>query len=123
MQYLNRDQPTFLERYAELVALLFSVAVVLLGAAGSVMRMLRRTKKDRIDVYYQKVQDVEQRLLDSEDDVRAAQRELEQLKALAVQQLQEERLQANESFSIFLDLLHHQVARLEKRLGRASGAS
>jgi len=106
-----------------LVALLFSVAVVLLGAAGSVMRMLRRTKKDRIDVYYQKVQDVEQRLLDSEDDVRAAQRELEQLKALAVQQLQEERLQANESFSIFLDLLHHQVARLEKRLGRASGAS
>ena len=117
-QYLNRDQPGFLERYAEVMALVFSLVIVVAGVLGSANRLLKRTKKDRIDVYYQAIRKVEEKPLENEEEIRAGIRELRELKARAVRQLQEERLEANESFTIFLDLLHYAVRELENKLGR-----
>lgn len=128
LQYLNRDQPTFIERYAEVLALAFSVGVVLLGAASSVSRMLRRRKKDRIDVYYERVLEIAARRAERGDgdedrggdgtegavEAAARRREPEELRERAVRQLRDERLEASESFSIFLDLVHHEIDRCRR---------
>ncbi len=114
LQYLNRDQPKFLERYAEVMALMLSVAIVLVGALTTVRRLLLRRKKDRIDAYYEKVHAFGRRSPSSREEVDEALTQLAELKVQAIQQLHEERLTPDESFSIFVELLHYEVARLER---------
>lgn len=50
--YLQRDQPTFFERYAESLALALSVLAILYGTVQAVQNKLQRRKKERIDKYF-----------------------------------------------------------------------
>jgi hypothetical protein len=62
-----------------------------------------------MDVYCQAVLDLEGRTTEKEPlDTR---RELDAWKRKAIRQLQEEQLEADASFLIFLDLVHHRLDR------------
>ena len=50
--FLNREQPTFLERYADIIALTFSVIAVIYGTIQTIRNRIARKKKDRIDLYF-----------------------------------------------------------------------
>jgi len=50
--FLNREQPTFLERYADIIALTFSVIAVIYGTIQTIRNRIARRKKDRIDLYF-----------------------------------------------------------------------
>jgi len=89
IDYLRRDAPSFFERYAEAFGVVFSILVVLVGGLTS----LKKIRKERIDKYYKRVVNCQ-----SIED-------LEQISNEAVQQLQNERLTADESFTIFLNLV------------------
>ena len=115
-QYLNRDQPSFMERYANIFALIFSIVLVLGAASGSINRIFRRRKKDRVDVYYQDVMEVASRPSKTQNEKRNCLEELQSLKTRAIQQLQNEKLVADESFIIFLKLVHHEIRRFEREL-------
>ena len=52
--------------------------------------------------------------------VQAAIQKLQELKGRALEQLQQEKLEVNESFTIFLDLVHHGVEKMEKKLEESS---
>ena len=119
-QYLNRDQPSFLEKYAEVIALMVTIGVLAVGAAGSANKFWKRRMKDRIDVYYQGVQDVEERVAAGALEAAEAEKELFELRRRAVVQLQQEKLVVDESFSIFLSLVHSSLSRL--RPPRESGS-
>ena len=95
--YLMRDQPSFLERYAEAIGVIFSVLVVLFGGITSI----RKIRKERIDKYYKKVM------------ICGSLEELEQISNEAVNQLQNEKLTADESFTIFLNLVEKRRQELE----------
>jgi TRAP-type uncharacterized transport system substrate-binding protein len=89
INYLRRDAPTFFERYAELFGVAFSILVVLFGGITS----LKKIRKERIDKYYRRVMNCQN---------------IEQLEAIskeAVKQLEDEKLSADESFSILLNLI------------------
>lgn len=113
-QYLNRDQPTFLERYADVIALIVSCGLFLLGGLGSFRKLMKQRKKDRIDLYYDRVVGISRQSAANLEQVEASLAELAELKFKAVRQLQEESLAADESFSIFVELLHYEVNRLER---------
>jgi TRAP-type uncharacterized transport system substrate-binding protein len=115
-QYLNRDQPSFMERYANVFALIFSIVLVLGAASSSINRIFRRRKKDRVDVYYQNVMEVASRPSQTQNEKRDSLEELQSLKTRAIQQLQNEKLAADESFIIFLKLVHHEIRRFEREL-------
>lgn len=97
IDFIERDQPTFFERYAEAFGVIFSIMVVMFGGFTS----LRKIRKERIDKYYKKVMDCE-----SVSD-------LEELSNDAVKQLQNEKLSADESFTIFLNLVEKRRHELE----------
>lgn len=115
-QYLNRDRPTFLERYAKVIGLVFSAIFVLFGASGFLSSYFKKVKKDRIRVYYRAVHALERRELRNVDDIQNGIRELRDLKSQALKQLEEDRLEASESFSSFLNMVHYNVERLEREL-------
>jgi len=97
IDYLKRDEPSFFERYAEAFGVVFSILVVLYGAITS----LKKIRKERIDKYYKRVM-----VCDSIN-------ELENLSQEAVQQLQNEKLSADESFTIFLNLIEKRRREIE----------
>jgi TRAP-type uncharacterized transport system substrate-binding protein len=97
IDFLERDQPSFFERYAEAFGVIFSILIVLYGGLTS----LRKIRKERIDKYYKKVMVCE------------SVSELEELSNDAVKQLQNEKLTADESFTIFLNLVEKRRHELE----------
>lgn len=95
--FLERDQPTFFERYAEAFGVVFSIMVVMFGGFTS----LKKIRKERIDKYYKRVMNCQNI------------HELENLSNDAVNQLQNEKLSADESFTIFLNLVEKRRHEIE----------
>lgn len=65
--YLRRYQPTFVERYADLLALVFSVVVVFFGVVQAIRNRIRRKKKERIDLYFLEYLDIKSRKIDKSE--------------------------------------------------------
>jgi hypothetical protein len=51
--YLNRFEPTFLERHAEYYGLLVTLLILAFGIGQSIRNFMARKKKDRIHLYFQ----------------------------------------------------------------------
>ena len=105
-QYLEKDEPSFLERYAELIGVLFSIAIALTSGLLSLTKWRKQTKKDRIDVYYKKIIDIKNDIpkLRSSREARQKILELQREQDKAFELLIDEKLQANESFRIYMEL-------------------
>lgn len=109
--YLAREDPGFLERYAEtLNFIVYLVALMVTGIVGF-GRWRARTRKDRIDRFYQRLLALRQRIGD--DDAGTLLLEVDALESEAFDLLVRERLAADDSFRIFMDL----TASLRRELG------
>lgn len=101
--YLQRDDPSFIERYAETINLLVYLTFLFISAFLAFTRWRDHRKKDRIDVFYDRVLAIR-----DEQGKRSTEERLAELQALereAFSSLIAEKLAANESFRIFTDLL------------------
>ena len=101
--YLERDDPSFIERYAETINMLVYVSFLLISAFLAFARWREHRKKDRIDVFYQQVMAIRDRI----GQIPSAEllEQLEQLEREAFNSLIAEKLAANDSFRIFTDML------------------
>lgn len=117
--YLNRDKPSFYERYAELLALLITVLTLFLGALSTLWRWNRRRQKERIDAYYLEVIELENRAkpMKHVSDLENCLEELDQIRQKAFQHLVKESLVADDSFRIFITLIQDVTAIIEKKIG------
>ncbi len=104
-RYLDKDKPTFFERYAEVIGVLFSVVIALISALLSLAKWRNQAKKDRIDVFYEKIMEIKIGIpkLRSSREVRSKIIELQNEQDKAFQLLIDEKLQANESFRIYME--------------------
>lgn len=103
-RYLDRDEPSLLERYAESINMLVYLAFLLMTAFLALARWRARRKEDRIDIFYEQVLAVRDRIGVEEPSVLL--QELTDLERQAFDSLVNGRLAANESFRIFTDLLY-----------------
>lgn len=113
-RYLERDEPSFLERYAETINMLVYLFFLLLSGLVGLARWRSRRKKNRIDVFYVKLMEIRGRISDS--SAADLQHELMNLEKEAFDALVDEKLAADESFRIFTDLL----ARVRKEITRST---
>ncbi|GAB5415547.1 MAG: hypothetical protein Cons2KO_31500 [Congregibacter sp.] len=113
-QYLERDEPGFLERYAE--SLNFIVYMVVLLSTGGVAlgRWRARKRKDRIDTFYMRVLELRRQAGFADPQTVLAQ--LEDIEGEAFQGLIAERLAADDSFRIFTELAEGLRLELKARL-------
>lgn len=111
--YLARDEPRFLERYAE--ALNFLVYMVALAVTGVIAfgRWRARSRKERIDLYYARI--LALRVDSAAADPDAVLRDVNALEAEAVDLLMRERLSADESFRIFMELASNLRREMRER--------
>ena len=105
-RYLDKDEPGFFERYAEVIGVGFSILIALISALLSLAKWRNQMKKDRIDVFYEKIIDVKKGIpkLRSSREARGKILELQKEQDKAFELLIDEKLQANESFRIYMEL-------------------
>jgi len=122
-RYYRRDAPPFYVAYAEFMSLLLTIGLAVGSAFLAVRRWMRQTKKDRIDVYYLDIQTIMQRWNRGELDPSDAIDELLSLRSRAFEELVDERLAADQSFTIFQDYVTTELSKLERAIAGKTSRS
>jgi TRAP transporter TAXI family solute receptor len=119
-QYLERDKPSFLERYAELMGFIFSLFIAIIGAVTTLTKWNKKRKKNRIDSFYLQVMNIQKQIenLNNKEALVTTRQKLNKLKNEAFQQMIDEKLNADESFRIFINLLDSTKTELESHINR-----
>ncbi len=104
-QYLERNAPTLFERYAELLGVMITLLVALASTLYSVAKWQKQRKKNKIDVYYQKLIVIRKKTQAAKfNDLLAIKTELHDIQEETIDLVTREKLLADESFLIFLNL-------------------
>ncbi|MEE4273908.1 MAG: TAXI family TRAP transporter solute-binding subunit [Thermoanaerobaculales bacterium] len=124
VDYYQRTQPPFIVEYAETMSFLLTVLVGIFSASVAVRGWMRRRMKNRIDVFYVNVNELTNDLQNmSLEELVSRRRELRELRQRAFSELVAERLEANESFTIFQDYLASERASIDAVIAERTGES
>ncbi len=115
-RYLERNEPSFLERYAETINMLVYVVFLLISGFLAMARWNAHRKKDRIDTFYTRAFAIRKQA--QPENCRELKEQLIKLEEEAFASLINEKLAANESFRIFTDLL----ARIHSEIDKTEGS-
>lgn len=117
IRYLERDEPSFVEKHIDIIAFLSTILMAGFGVVLAFFRKLKAAKKDRIDEYYEQVLIIEKQMdaYTTIAEIKSSLDKLHLIKQDAFKALIEEKLLANESFNIFLGLTDTIITRLEKK--------
>ncbi len=110
--YLDREEPGFLERYAELAGVGFSIIIALITGLISLSRSRVQRKKDRVDVFYKELMDIKNESGNTMDSVKAKIEHIKKSQNKAFDMLINEKLSANESFRIYMELSKETISEL-----------
>lgn len=104
--YLQRDQPTFMERYSGIAEVIATLLVGLVSLIFAAYRILRMRRKNLIDTFYSRVHKLRRSVTDisSAEDRQRAINQVRELQSEAFDLLIDEKLSADESFQIFITL-------------------
>jgi TRAP-type uncharacterized transport system substrate-binding protein len=104
--YIDRDEPSVLERYSGVAEVTVTVIIALFSASFAGVRIFRMRRKNRIDAFYTEIIAIRQDLeLNSTEPMRvAATSKIRALQNKAFAMLVDEKLAADESFRIFVSL-------------------
>ena len=105
--YFRRHQPTFVERHADILALLFSFSLVFFGVVQAVRNRIRRRKKERIDLYFLEFLDIKAKECSKKEMIAL----LDDLLKRALVQMTAEKMDKHD-FHIFSRLIQQELSNL-----------
>ena len=113
--YLDRNEPSFYERYSGIAEVVVTVFVALGSAIFAGVRIYHMRRKNRIDTFYTEIIAIRSALGDStsDDERSAAAQKIRDLQNTAFEMLVDEKLSADESFSIFISMSNDALRDLD----------
>ncbi len=115
-----RHKPSFLATHAESMSLLMGLIGVLVSTGLIAYQRFERAKKNRIDTYYVRVEALSREAQGAPaHELQRIRNELDLVRAEALRDLVQERVEANESFVIFQNFLQAEARSLEHRIEAA----
>lgn len=113
--YLQRSEPSFIERYSGVAEVLVTVLIASISASIAGLQIYARRRKNRIDRFYSAVIEIRNRAATKLSDAerRDAANEIRRLQNEAFALLVDEKLAADESFRIFMALCHDVLRQLD----------
>jgi len=114
--FLQRDEPTFVERYSGVAEVLVTVLAALVSGGYALLRIYRLRRKNRIDKFYMDVIKVRDSVGPGAngDEREAAVEKIRDLQNRAFDMLVHEKLAADESFRIFIELTNDSIATINR---------
>jgi len=118
MDYLDRHQPSFLERYAEVISVLVSIIIAFGSAIFTFNGWNKQRKKNRVDMFYAKILDIKtlSENTTSVIDLMQLIGKIQDIQKEAFEMLMREKLIADESFRIFVELSKDTLHSLESKM-------
>ncbi|MEM6829409.1 MAG: TAXI family TRAP transporter solute-binding subunit [Bacteroidota bacterium] len=116
--FLDRDEPSFFERYAELGGVIFSIVIAMIGGIVSLTKWQAQKKKDKVDEFYEELLTVKNAI----PKIKEVKEGLKQIKLVqesqnrAFEMLISEELIADDSFRIYMELSKETIAELRSRM-------
>lgn len=106
--HYEREKPSFIQEWAESIALVLSLIAVAWGAAKAIGKIYLQRLKDSLDKFFAKVDQITGELIEGVDATRAKEiaKELHGIRRETTQKLIAEELAADDSFVIFQRQLH-----------------
>ena len=116
LAFLQRDEPTFVERYSGVAEVVVTLMVGLVSGMFAVMRIFRIRRKNRLDEFLVEVIEIRKALQpESSDDERTtATAKIRELQDKAFELLVDEKLAADDSFRIFTELSNDTINRIKE---------
>lgn len=116
--FLDRDEPSFIERYAELGGVVLSLIIASWSGLVSLTKWQAQKKKDRIDEFYEDLINIKNGVhtLKAVKDVVEKIRHIQAAQNNAFELLISEELVANESFRIYMELSKETINELRAKL-------
>lgn len=119
-RYIARDQPTFVERCAEVLAFFLTLLVALTSAFFALLKYRAQKRKDHMDVYYNQLLDCRKNYfaedahtrIGAEDRLRLM-KEVRGIQATVFELVIDERLDANEALVVFINFSNHILNELK----------
>ncbi len=109
--YLHRDMPSFFERYAEVIAMVFSLGALFYGIIQGIRTQIIRRRKERIDFYFLEFLEIKS---NENISVKELSSRLDQLHSKALYQMTEEKLDKGD-FHIFSRLVQQELNNVIRR--------
>ena len=118
LYYLDRDQPSVWVRYANTMWPILSVIALVVGGLASFRNHLRRARTQRIGTYYSDLIRIRSKTIYGTGDTAQEDLldELLRIRNRAFDALHKKKLNADESFSIFLELYQEISEEIRQRL-------
>lgn len=122
-RYVEKDRPSFVERYVEVIALGITVIAGIGSGLITLYNYRRSQKKDRIDVYYNRALALRARMERSEavPELLGIEKEMKGLQEEVMALLVDERLDANHALTIFMTLSSQVLAETRSKLAVVEG--
>ncbi len=116
--FLDRDEPSFIERYAELGGVLLSIIIALWSAIVSLTKWQAQKKKDKIDEFYEDLMKIKNRIpaLQKVSDGMVMVKRVQMSQNKAFEMLIAEKLVANDSFRIYMELSKETINELRGKM-------
>ena len=116
-KYLDRNTPSIFERYAELIGVIITILVTLASLGYTLRKWQQQKKKDKIDVYYQRLIAIRRKVqvAESTEGLLALKVELQTTQEETIDLVTREKLLADDSFVIFLNLSKIVSEEIDKR--------
>jgi len=120
--FLQQDEPTYVERYSGVAEVVVTLMVALVSGGFAVLKIYRIRRKNRIDRFYVDVIAIRDAV---GGDAAKTEREqaitkIRQLQNQAFEMLVDERLAADESFRIFIELTNNAIDDIKSLAGDVS---
>ncbi len=105
-EYLDRNEPTLFERYAELIGVIVTILVALASTLYTITKWQLQKKKNKIDVYYQRLISIRRKtqIAENTEALVTLKVELQAAQEETIDLVTHEKLLADDSFLIFLNL-------------------
>ncbi len=119
--FLDRDEPSFVERYAEIGGVILSLVIALWSGLVSLTKWQAQKKKDRIDEFYEGLILIKNKVprLKRVNEISQNIRFVKSEQNRAFELLINEELVANESFRIYMELSKETITELRSKLKSA----
>lgn len=114
-RYYRRDEPAFIQRWADTISLGLTVAVMVWSAVAAWRSQRQHARRRRVDAYYMEVQAAAEDAdaATSKEELAKVRKRLHAVRRKAFLELSANRLAADESFTIFQDYLRSELGEID----------
>ncbi|MEP1033983.1 TAXI family TRAP transporter solute-binding subunit [Ekhidna sp.] len=116
--FLEREEPSFIERYAELGGVILSIIIALWSGILSLTKWQAQKKKDKIDEFYEDLMNIKNGIsrLDTIAEGMKRVKRVQAAQNKAFEMLIAEKLIANDSFRIYMELSKETINELRGKM-------